>query len=794
MAYAINAYNEPTSCGLSELSTSAFTSSNWTTVSYDSSAYLTTVLSGNELTDTKVKFYPDIHLAGNYTVMVYTPGCIEDGSCSSRGIVNVTTYPKDNGYSKNAVLYQTNSFEKYDVIYQGYLDAISESFRPFVVLEPLASQTGSIIFVAEKVEFVLVSTAGGLNGLFEYDPSNYTSASNSSSTEIYSTIINEAGENLDDDAEVLALAVMDSNLLIGGNFSSHEINNFMAVTAEGDVLKANGGLNDIVASIAVVNDIIVVGGEFQAAKYNSSDTEGLSYIARYSLENDSWTALDNGVNGPVSNIIEMALNISDKAYEALAINGKFSKVLEYDSEDAFIAKGFALWLPDVQEWASRSDLSLPYMKGFISSSASTGNNSFVLAGELKILSLETSGGAVFDSQFQLEPMPFSFDSNSTYSSTYEVIKRDKNLDVAPEGAIHAVTYYTRDTKSFSVAGGTFSSADIDNNEFRNFIIYDDNGIQRGLSKSDFNENESVLAICNYNNDSLVFGGQFIGQVNGNEISSVAIWDLDMQSLANTQPQALLGESVQVNSLVVRPGTSSVVVGGSFSQAGNVSCNGLCIYDMRNDTWSSITRGVGGNVTSLTFLDSNRLVVAGNMTTGAAAKSYLAQYDFSTFSWNVLGQMSAELPGPVNAFATATDSTSNAIVAGTLEGNSSSYLWAYEGDSWSDLGQDLKPGTAIHNMKLLPLKKGSTSSSSSSAIPHTMVLLVMGSLVLSDFGEASAAFYAGGKWLPFVFSSKGDGSAGAVYTMFTQIQSSPAELEAAAEKGEHFFFVNSANAY
>ncbi|KAK7202577.1 cortical protein marker for cell polarity-domain-containing protein [Myxozyma melibiosi] len=769
MTYAVDDYNEPDSCGLSEVSTSSYSDDEWTTVSYDSSAYLTTTVSADNLTDAVVKFYPDIHVSGNYTVMMYTPGCTEDDTCDSRGTVDVTIHPKDNGNNKTSTLYQTNSYEKYDVIYEGFVDSVSDSFQPYVVLKPTVGQSGNITIVAEKVEFVLISTTGGLNGLFEYDPSNYTSSSNSSTTEIYSTAINEAGEDLDDGAEIYTLAVTDSMLFIGGNFSSEKMNNFMAITEDGDIMTADGGLNDAISSIVAIDDIVVVGGNFTSTMYNSSETDGLSYVARYSIKKDSWIALGAGVDGPVTNIAQMSVQVSNTTYDALAIDGAFTEIKENDDDEAIEADGLALWLTNSTEWAGRTDLELPYIKGSVSASVATDNQTYIIAGELETESLSTSGGATVNEDYELGSMPFQFDSSSSSS----VSKRATSSSDSDLNAIYAVTYFTRESKLYSVAGGSFSAVDSDDNSFKDYIVYNDDGVQYGLTSDELDSNQGIFALCNYNNESIVLGGSFSGSVGDSEIENIAIWDLESQALASTQPDGLSGDSPQINAIVARPGSSSIVVGGSFSEAGDVSCDGLCVYDMSNGTWSALTRGVGGNVTSLTFLDSDRLVVAGNMTTGSEVKSYMAMYDFSTLSWDVLGQMASELPGPVNVFVTASGSTSDAIVAGQFAGNDTNYLWAYDGSSWEDIGSSLKSGSIIYDAKLLPLKD---SRSTSSIIPENMVLLVMGQLVLPSYGSVSAAFYDGSSWTPFVSSTKDDGSAGYIYTLFTQDSNALEDLQ------------------
>ncbi len=91
-AYAIDRFNEP-SCSGSPTVSSATSTGPWSeSPSFQSqSKYLTAQLSA-PITDqsASVVFTPDIRDAGNYSVNIYTPGCMQDSSCSTRGQVNIT--------------------------------------------------------------------------------------------------------------------------------------------------------------------------------------------------------------------------------------------------------------------------------------------------------------------------------------------------------------------------------------------------------------------------------------------------------------------------------------------------------------------------------------------------------------------------------------------------------------------------------------------------------------------------------------------------------------------------------
>ncbi|KAF5125337.1 Bud site selection protein RAX2 [Metarhizium anisopliae] len=179
-AYAINNFNEPNCKGIQFPSTATATGP-WTEAPsvQSSSDYLVAKLSGGDINDksASVVFTPNIVESGNYSVNMYTPGCMPDGSCSARGQVNVTgvmsTGTIDAGFS--TTLYQTNYYDKFDQIYFGYIEKSSDSFKPTVTLTPLAGQNlQSLTVVAQRVGFTLTKSTGGLNSLFDFDPEQKT--------------------------------------------------------------------------------------------------------------------------------------------------------------------------------------------------------------------------------------------------------------------------------------------------------------------------------------------------------------------------------------------------------------------------------------------------------------------------------------------------------------------------------------------------------------------------------------------------------------------------------------------
>ena len=91
---------------------------------------------------------------GNYSIVVYTPGCIQDDTCSTRGMVNVSINVINEGgdsspeYSTD--LSQTNDYDKYDHIYMGAFNKSEGNWVPTVRIAP-RRDSPDILIVAQKV-------------------------------------------------------------------------------------------------------------------------------------------------------------------------------------------------------------------------------------------------------------------------------------------------------------------------------------------------------------------------------------------------------------------------------------------------------------------------------------------------------------------------------------------------------------------------------------------------------------------------------------------------------------------
>ncbi|KAK9458267.1 cortical protein marker for cell polarity-domain-containing protein [Dipodascopsis uninucleata] len=767
MVYAVDEFNEPTDCGEASSSVSkSVIEGSWDVVTSASTYYMMAYVANDTIVNsTFVDFYPDISVSGNYSILLFTPGCKLDSTCDYRGQVNATIFPKLNGDSFYSTIYQTNYYEKYDTIFNGYFDVSDETFRPYVRLQALTGQN-ELVIVAEKMHFVLTSTYDSINGLFEFDPKNYSSNGNVTPTSYVSkTAVNNAGNLLDDDAEILSLVVVNSSLVVGGDFKSNNFTNFFVLDDDGECKVADHGLNGTVKDMILSKDekSVIVGGEFGHTGNLSSD---LQYIASYSLKNSSWSGMNGGLNGPVNSIERLVIKGNDSVVSALAVSGNFSQILKTSKDSAETVNGLALWIESEENWSDRTDMTLPYLAGCISSSAEMDNSEYIIGGDINYQTLKSSGFATLDGSLNVSKTSVDFMRAGSKNSNH---KRSQIPFISHSNSpeIYTGTFLSINGSLYTVVGGRFS---ITANEtiYDNLVIFNEKGMIGGFVSDEISSNY-VLSTFNYKNTSLILGGSISGEIATSTVDGIVIWDLLSNNFSSVQPEPLSAvERPIVHSIAARPGTNDIVVAGSFSMAGSLDCKDLCVLNMESNKWSSVTPGISGNISSVVFIDSNTLIVSGNMTTGDGIKNYFAQYTFETDSWNTLGVQSSLLPGPVDIFVSFTNSVSNAIVAGTYADNGTSYLLGYTGSDWKSLLDVEDPRTVIYDMQSLMLTK--SYERNSTLIPEDSILLVTGNIVLSSYGNVSAAFFDGDSWTPYIVSTTEDGEAGSIFTVITQFSS------------------------
>lgn len=746
--------------GVSNGSTSTAVGSWTTSVSVQTNAqYLTTSLPQGTTgsADVSVVFMPDITESGNYSIILYTPGCIADRTCSTRGHVNITGTVASATTSAavpfSTQLWQTNNYDKYDQVFLGYVDATSPTFRPSVTLAPSSGQAGPLTVVAQRVRFQLLSSAQGLNGLYEFNPNQATI-----NTDFSASAVDYAGVSLNAGATVSALTVHNNITYVAGSFSSADFSNIFAIQNGNATSLASGGLNAPVTAMYQNGSYLYVGGNFTNTRVGN--TPGLGNVAAYSITNSSWQSLGAGVNGMVTDIVPITLNITANVpQQVLAISGFFSQVFAYGSNASFSVSNLAVWVPSAQNWLENLNTQSIALSGRIVSSTTIPNSTTLYAGAVSsqmlgangVVALSTSGGLNLQ-QLPIQILPEQSTNQTTTRKRAAAVQQQVN-------GIVAGLFYNSNGLNLTIVGGHFSAKASNGSTIENLALINGSSSNSvtGLT-SNMGADAAILALGTQGT-TLFAGGSIPG--------ALLSYDLVAGTSSPTQPPALTGNLATVNAIAVQPSGSRIAVGGSFTSAGSFACPALCIYDASSRQWSSPGTGVSqsSTVSALSWATATRLIVAGNLTLNGSYIT-MASYDATTSSltpFTNAGSASA-LPGPITAFTPATPAYTTFFAAGVAASDNTAFLSQYNGSAWSPVGGALGPGTLILGLQVLALTQAHAAASSS-LLSNTQTLLITGRLELPGFGNASAALWNGTAFTPFILSSMADGSPGLLRTAF-----------------------------
>ncbi|KAK1914783.1 hypothetical protein P3342_010772 [Pyrenophora teres f. teres] len=707
-SYAVNDFNEPQNCGPTASRSTATTTGSWeVTPSHQSfSEYLTTVLQGSPIdtTSTSVSFLPDIRQSGNYSVTIYTPGCQGDGTCGTRGRVNVTAVM--DGQSRSYELWQTNNFDKYDEVYNGFIDA-TNGLRPQVILQPSAGQgPGPLTVVAQRVRFTLLkATSGNLNGLFEYQPGKTVDADNLSDS-----VINAAGASLTprEKALVTSIASGDQTLYVGGSFNStDDRNNIFAIQqgAKGPTALPGKGLNNQVMTLFHNDSTLYVGGNFTNTADNS--VSGLGGVAAFS--NNQWRPLGAGVDGVVLYLVPFSLNITeDSPEDVLAVSGFFSRVNAFGSNPSTSVNDFAVWVPSRGNWLHNLEFHSLAMSGRLMTFTDVPGSDPWFGGSVSSGALLASGTAELESGngLSLHAFPVKIEAQQRQTSTRKrAIVEGENLNTT---GVRTGTFYKENGLNKTILAGHFATTGADKENITNVIIID-----------------------------------------GNDSNKVTGFNDDASTNNSVQPPPLQGVNVTVNAIAPRPKSKDVYVAGQFQSAGALSCAAMCVWNTDRNQWTAPGNGLIGKVSSLTWVGDTKLLIVGNLTSGNN-QTRIMTFDSTNNQFAEIPGASG-LPGPVTALTIANREGDQFWAAGQgSDGNT--FLQRFDGSKWVPADPSMfGRQTDIRGIQVLTL---SENHAESNIIDANQDLLLMGQINITTFGTASAALFDGTSLAPFLLATKG----------------------------------------
>ncbi|SPN97020.1 related to Pst1p [Cephalotrichum gorgonifer] len=764
-AFAINRFNEP-SCARLATGASATATGPWREApsAQSGSMYLTSQLQDPITEDSaSIVFFPNIKDSGNYSVNMYTPGCIGDGTCGSRGQVNVTgVMSKDNKVTFSTSLYQTNNFDKYDQIYFGFIDASSTSFRPSVTITPLAGQSlNEMVFVAQRVGFSLISSSGGLNGLFDYDPE----AQEIDESDLSSSAVNKLSSDFSGGSKISSVASSGDVIYVGGDFSSSDAHNVISINSEDErIASLDGGLDGAVAAILLDGSMLYVGGKFSKAR--GGDVNGLNNVAAYDTDKNSWVALGAGLNGNVHHVAALKITLGDEdAQTAIAFSGDFTECLEFDSNPASEVSRLAVWVPSQNNWLQNLDQTVPAYSGLLTASIlDLPDIDALYAGSVAYSQVGASGAATLtDGTLGRFPVKIHTQSASTSGSS-KVGRREL---LSPDNGIAGVvagTFYEGNNKDMTILAGRFSAELSDGTVTNNLVIIDssDNDKVIGLD-SDIGDNSTFSAVA-VRDGILYAGGLVTGTVSGDSVNGLLAYNLDSNSFPN-QPPPLSGGNSSVSAIAVQPKTGDILVGGSFTQAGSLPCPGVCIYDPGQTSWRQPGVNIQGDVHSMIWTSDTVMVVGGSLTVNGSTDTPLAMYYSETQSWDTYPDADS-IPGPVVAMTLGSSDGNQIWIAGHAKDTGSVFIMKHDGTGWLTAPKDVLPQSIIRSMQVFSLTE---KHDATDLLPERQSLVLVGSIGLPDFGKASAAVFDGQSFQPYALTTNSGDSASSMARFFTQKQ-------------------------
>ncbi|KAL8984047.1 MAG: hypothetical protein Q9205_001891 [Flavoplaca limonia] len=755
-AYAVPDLNEP-NCANIKLGSNSTPTGPWLTApsGQSQSQYLTIDLASEDVQSagTSVVFRPNIRQRGNYSVTVYTPGCLQDNSCDRRGIANVTGIFTEGGSPiPPQQISQTNNFDKYDQIYDGPVDVNIDSFRATVTLAPYTQQDEEILLVAQRVRFAPTNYNGGLNGLFEFDP-----ASGSTLTDFSKSAFDQAGTNLQPEAAVTSLAVVGGISYVGGNFSDIAgiIQNIFSITDGNATSLPNGGLNAQVATFQVFGDLLYIGGNFTNTA--TGNVAGLNNFAAYDTISRSWLALGSGVRGQVNTIVPLELNITENQPETcITVNGHFDRLEAFESAPAVPVQGFGVWVPSRQNWLQNLDLTTRRITGKLSTATNITGSKPLLAGTISSQGVPGAQGAV-----ELTSDPLQLNSLGVKIQPEPVASPKRKRAINGQDVSGAVTgiFHDRGELNVTVIGGHFTATATNGSTINNLAFINGTGAVSGLGSG--LDDDSVFLALAIQNDILYAGGTVSGQLDNANVNGLVLYDLAGSNFAYPQPPALGGDNVAVYAITTRPRSTQVYVAGNFDTAGSLGCPSVCMFD--NGQWSQPGSGLEGSVAALVWQGNDKLLAGGNMTINGNS-TRLANYDARNQQWTALDGPESAVPGPVTSLTRANKDMSNFWIAGKSS-NGSAYLMKYADSRFQSIGDGGRLGdqTTIQGLAMLGLDDAHDKSD---LVGEMMVLLITGSLDVPNFGNASAALYDGKNFIPFILSTSGNGP-GSLSQLFSE---------------------------
>ncbi|KAK6203196.1 cortical protein marker for cell polarity-domain-containing protein, partial [Scheffersomyces amazonensis] len=816
--YGNDTLNQP-NCDKDEStrSLSIINSGNFESIqSLDSSVTITDYLVSQGI-DSKITLYPNISYSGNYSIIMTTPGCTYDNSCSQRSIVNVSVIDFNDNILTTNLIFQNNNNNKFDYLFYGHLNGTSDSNGGQNRIEisfynTIIPNTNNPWIVVDKIIADIVTldkyydmnlnnsshknsslsydlTQINLNGLFEYSLANFTNFDESlvsyidknnnqtiiplTNTFVGNSSINILSSQLSENSIINQITLTNNtsnavgNLILLGDFQSNSKNltltnsNIINLSLDNYNSTANESDINLINKKFIkraTDSQTIFGGEFNNSissiiNYNN----GFILLGQFNIAGNNFRNLSNN-NSSINSINNFALYSQNQLYGFgnSFIDKNFDQFsnLTINNHEYFI-------------FSSSQDSSLfKTWDNTIQSWITNGNYQLNISQATNVGSQQQIiGGQSFNIMDWYSNDQAYINSSSSFNSfNFQVDSTSSNSSEINN------SYYVNNT--LSIIGGKFQTSNIQNIAF----IYNstNNGSVTDLDNITWGQNTTIETLyVDSTGEYLFIGTNGPVEVNNNNITGVVIYDLMNNTFTSFQPAELSnqdGSIIEVNSIVLYDSGSKLLVGGKFSQAGSLDCSGLCVYDLVNTRWinpqnDNSNGTVSGTVTDIKFYSSNNVLISGNLTVNNNPVNFIT-YDFTNEIFNIKSSLNLLGSGKVVQKFILND-FNNVNLNGRLVAYGDDFIYGFDGSNWYEIDEEIEydNSTSFNDIKLLTLAKDSNYNQT--LFDKDMIVALAGTFSLTNYGLVNLALYNGTNWVPYIFTSNSSNQIGSIKSLLIE---------------------------
>lgn len=651
--YSNETLNQP-NCGedADKTNTVEINSGDFQSISSINSAIEDAAYSVDIGTNGKVTMYPNITYSGDYSIIVLTPGCIADGSCSQRSIVNVTMYDTENQVLANKQVYQNNDYEKFDYLYYGHLEGstLSEGQNriEFEYDSPIIPDTEDPWMVIDKIRADIVE----LDDYYDRNSTNRTKKSNETEYELFelelSGIFEYSLANFSNFDEALIYGdsndeISQNNTFVGNstiNMLSYHLSNTSVVdqfNKDDNSLLILGQFDSQSDNLTLTSDNVI---NLKLSEYNTTSNSSISEIAkRFVVDLFDYVKFDYNTHSHFENHMhdEAESHLIKRDEESTLFGATFNdsvaSISTYYNSKVLMGK-FSLTNEDNSsiEINDLSDNNKSVNEAY-NFALYSGSKFYSFGNDFIDVEFDTFTNITIKST---EYFVFS----SSYSSTSRTWDNTNSEWVEdPNQQLNITQALILPNGDEIISGSSFSIMD---SYLKNQVYISSN---KNISDDAFNqfdinlENGSITHSYRINDTVSVIGGNFS---TGSVIDIGFVYTNKNRTLALLEGNYTLHQNFTIQSLYVDSKSKYLVIGhlGSITIGDDNTFNGgIIIYDLTSNQFTDfqpaeLSASDSLQVNSIVlYTDSEKLIVGGNFeNAGSLDCQNLCIYDIKNTRW------------------------------------------------------------------------------------------------------------------------------------------------------------------